>query len=142
MNLKVVRAPELARDVRQFADLAVALAARQGDTLDYSEASVEVVERLLDTLADAFARGELPAEHAWKLCTALGSYLGEVFVRAHGGEWGVASVEGQDGTVACVTHPQVTFWPWVRAMKRVTEGDDDNIWIYYLRIASEADEPS
>ena len=55
---------------------------------------------------------------------------------AHRASWGIATEEGQDGTVVCVTHPKITFWPWVRAMKRITEGGENNVWHYYLAMVN------
>ncbi len=96
--------------------------------LDWSEESVRQVEAILATLHDSLASTHPTAETIWTFAKTFGSYVGEVYRRHHGGTGGVVEMDGQkmpgiqSGT---------TFWPWVRARKRITAGPEENIWNYY-----------
>jgi hypothetical protein len=104
-------------------------------TLDWTEASIEQVEAALDRLHRDPGRQQAPEETVHAVAKAFGSYIGEVFIRHHGGEWGMVTLNGP-------TFPGIRakqgrlFWPCIRALHRLENGPEDNVWHYYLRLSS------
>jgi hypothetical protein len=100
-----------------------------GVSLDWSDESVGSVEQILGVLHES--RAEAPSEDVvWTFAKAFGSYVGEVYRRNHGGEWGLVTMEGNQfpgvQTSACVL-----FWPWAKAHGRIMNGPEDNVLHYY-----------
>ena len=126
----------------------VEIAQRHNVTLDWSDASVERVETLADLFWSTRPRPKLPwsrAAHRRELAGVandLGAYIGEVFIRNHGGSWGwvidasggrfpgVSSIGGQ------------LFWPTGRARNRLTDGPENNLWHYYLVLVDDESKAS
>jgi hypothetical protein len=87
--------------MRAYADDALAYAKRRFDvTLDFSERSLEEVDRILadytksgllvpDNLSDA------EREEIWLFCKMMGGYVGEVIIRNIGGDWNMKDI-GED----------------------------------------------
>ncbi|MFT3868117.1 MAG: hypothetical protein QM715_06420 [Nibricoccus sp.] len=112
---------------------AVDLAKKQfGITLDWTDASITNTEKALaalhisykttnpkpsDKIVAAFAKG-------------FGSYIGEVYRRNHGAEWGLITFDGQT-LPGLKTNRETYFWPWDRASKRITQGAENNVADYY-----------
>ena len=76
---------------------------RLGIALDYSEQSLEGVDRILAefTKAGLLVPDDLSAaerDELWVFCKMLGGYVGEVIIRDLGGEW--QTKETEDGTTA------------------------------------------
>ena len=68
---------------------AVDLAARNFEVvLDSSEESIKQVEQMLDELHRELIRAHPPEDAIWTFAKMFGSYVGEVLLRHHGGEWG------------------------------------------------------
>ena len=61
---------------------------------------------------------------------AYGSYVGEVYRRNHGAEWGIVNLGGQKFP-GLRTKFGTNFWPWGRALNRITQGVENNIADYY-----------
>ena len=101
IRLQYPASPENARD---HAQLAAELAREKYDAeLDFSPASLELVDSLIDSLREEGVDGEGAAETLF----VLGCYLGEVMVRRLGGAW-----------VATARSPLrgVSPWPMVVAL--------------------------
>jgi hypothetical protein len=105
---------------------------RFGFTLDWSESSIPHVERALATLHASFmSSSPRPTEdQVMPYAKAFGSYVGEVYRRNHGGEWGMVSLDGQQFPGMRTKHG-VNFWPWGRALNRIMQGPENNIADYY-----------
>ena len=105
-----------------------------GITLDWSEHSIAAVEYILDRLCKS-ARIETPrAERVEMVAKIFGSYIGEVFIRHHGGSWGWVSVTGESLPGIRAASGGHLFWPWARALKRLRDGPEENVWHYYLHL--------
>jgi len=105
-----------------------------GITLDWSESSVAAVEYVLDRLCKT-ARVEKPSpEKVEVVAKIFGSYIGEVFIRNHGGSWGWVSVTGEPIPGIRSANGGHMFWPWARTLKRLREGAEENVWHYYLHL--------
>jgi hypothetical protein len=123
--------PQVVQVAEAFALDAVDLAARNFRiTLDWSEASIQQVERMLGKLHDQMGSARPSEETVWVFAKSLGSYIGEVLRRRHGAAWGMVTLDGQ-------SYPGLQLpggglvWPWAKAHKRMTNGPEDNVWHYY-----------
>jgi hypothetical protein len=96
--------------------------------LSYRPADVRAVEEIADLLHREHQR-QLRGEAAHNLAFMLGSLLGEIFIRQHGGEWGVADVEG--ARVPGIRFGNRRCWPHERAWKRLVVGAEEDLWVYY-----------
>jgi Domain of unknown function (DUF3806) len=101
--------------------------------LDWSDASVERVEAILDSLYRQKQTMEPPLmdEQVVTFAKMLGSYIGEVFRRNHGGEWGMVTFGGDSIPGLRATRTEHLFWPMAKVQKRLVNGFEDNVWHYY-----------
>jgi hypothetical protein len=124
--------PNVAKVAEAYALDAIDIAgAKFGVALDFSEASVERVEEILNEFCTSMSQERPPDEIVWRVAKAFGSYLGEVFRRVHGGTWGMVTMSGERFPGFRATSRDVTFWPWGRARNRLMNGPEDNVWHYY-----------
>ena len=113
-----------------------------GIALDYTNESVERVEFIAEQLMQA-ARpkgllGKLlhkaPSdEEIQAVCKMLGGYIGEVFRRAKGGEWGI----NQEFQALGVQQGENWIFPPAKVHKRLTNGSEDNLWSYFRIVLEE-----
>lgn len=103
-----------------------------GIQLDWSDASIENVEKALVKIhASYIATTPRPTqEQVMSFAKGFGSYVGEVYRRNHGGDWGVVSLNGQKFP-GLRTKAGTNFWPWGRVANRITDGDENNVFDYY-----------
>ena len=115
--------------MQQFAEEAVRLGRELKVNLDYSEQSLQEVERLLarfETDADAAKIDEL--SKIW------GGYLGEVVRRRFGGEWSIEKYPAGDFLIVTMNVNGARLFPSMKVHKRLTEGETDNIWKFYQSV--------
>ncbi|GEM_PF-763383 len=100
-----------------------------GGTPDYSESSVDELEKLLSGFHEALVlRSSAEArDRADRMAYPFGAYLGEVIHRQHGGEW----VQTDYGIGLQIGNS--TFYPTAKAAKRVLDGPGDNVVVFYKR---------
>jgi len=130
---KFVADPDVQKIAEAYALDAVELAKRQfGANLDWSDASIENVEMVLVKMhASYVATTPRPTpEQVMSFAKGFGSYVGEVYRRNHGAEWGIVSLGGQKFP-GLRTKTGVNFWPWGRVSNRITEGGENNVLDYY-----------
>jgi hypothetical protein len=116
-----------------YAEDTVTFAKNQfGITLDWSDASIGNIEQLLDkTHSSYISTSPKPTqEQVMSFAKGYGSYIGEVYRRNHGAEWGIVTLGGQK-MPGLRTKAGVSFWPWARAANRITEGAENNVKDYY-----------
>jgi hypothetical protein len=107
--------------------------------LDFSEESVAQVEAILTQLHDAMPKGFFArlfgrgpsSDDVLTMCKMYGSYVGEVLRRAHGGEW--ALIDGQ----VTLTNGDERVWPMAKVFKRLKNGSEDNVAVYYKVLVQE-----
>lgn len=100
-----------ALDARDFAERAFHI------TLDWSDASVEKVEVILDDLHRQKQVMKPPPteEQVVNFAKMLGSYIGEVFRRNHGAEWGMVTLGAAAQFRACAPPgPSISSGRWAR----------------------------
>jgi hypothetical protein len=110
--------------------------------LDYSEASLEQLDGILDTLHRRyFGRGffaklagrKMNLETQVRVCMMLGAYVGEVLRRKHGGEW-VEDEAARKGAGPALRVPYgenfAELRPVGKVYKRLVDGPGDSIPFY------------
>jgi hypothetical protein len=137
--------PTVADMMAAYAEDAVEIARNQfGIDLDYSEASVQRIEGILETLyrqrpsgviARLFRRGpseEILHQH----CNGWGGYIGEVMRRHWNGEWRDHS-EIAPGFIVTLRVGEADIYPPAKVRKRLTNGSEDDVWFYYQVLRQE-----
>lgn len=125
--------PNVQKVAEAYALDAVDLAKNQfGIRLDWSDASIHHVEKALGQMRASYvATTPKPTpEQVMSFAKCFGSYVGEVYRRNHGAEWGMVSLNGQTFP-GLRTESGVNFWPWGRVANRITDGDENNVRDYY-----------
>jgi hypothetical protein len=105
-----------------------------GIKLDWSENSVKEVEAILDMLNKSLQKAPPPNDSLWSFSKMFGSYIGEVYRRNHKATWGMITLNNESFPELESSHKEL-FWPWSKVFKRITAGDEENVWHYYQRMA-------
>jgi hypothetical protein len=119
------KARNRAREMVQFATVELGL------KLDWSDASIEDIEALSGQLHDDLRRARAAYGDVEKLAQLLGSYVGEVFRRNHGGEWGIVDIRSKRVLALRSAHGSAVMWPIERIKQRIRVGATSNVWAYY-----------
>jgi hypothetical protein len=100
--------------------------------LDWSDASIADVEKILGQMNLSYANtAPKPTDDkVMSFAKVFGSYVGEVYRRNHGGEWGIVTLGGERYP-GMQTASGTDFWPWGRTFDRITKGPEDDIAAYY-----------
>jgi Domain of unknown function (DUF3806) len=123
---------KLAEDMETNARNAVELAkTRFQTTLDYGIDSLQVLESLFDRVEYAMPDPE-SKETVGLLTRLLGSYLGEVIRRKHGGEWIIWT--DKHGKTMALQVGDATIFTHNKVKKRLERGPQHNIWNYYQEV--------
>ena len=104
-----------------------------GIKLDWSESSVGLIEEILDRMHRDMKNSNPSADKVWTFAKMLGSYVGEVLRRHHGGEWGNVSMNG-DSFPGLRYSSGALCWPWGKIYNRLMNGSEDNVWHYYQEL--------
>jgi len=130
---------KIAKIARAYSEDAVDFAQNSfGITLDFSDASVEQIEAILDRLHRELPTAQPSDKQVFNFAKLFGSYIGEVFRRNHAATWGMVTLEGQEFPGMQATRTAAEFWPWGKVQKRLLEGADENVWDYF-RVLVDAD---
>jgi hypothetical protein len=113
-----------ALDVIDFAQKAFSV------KLDWTDASIQGVEGILEKMHATIPTQKPPDDVIWNFAKGFGSYIGEVFRKNHGGEWGMIT-DGRNTFPGMRWKEDTLFWPWGRAHKRLVDGSENNVWHYY-----------
>jgi hypothetical protein len=115
---------DLADEVQR---VAASIAATKPDRLDYSEASLAVIEEMLAEAADY----ELTEDLATNIAEQTGCYILEVGRRTHGGRY--VWFEARNAPVLLVGEPdfRVALLTWDKTRGRVSGDEADNIPFFY-----------
>jgi hypothetical protein len=127
--------------MEQYAADAVRLAPEFGVALDYSESSLETLERILEQIA-----GKLPSSEAERrsedsmqkeldsIARIWGGYFGETIRRLWGGEWGVETYPGTIAPVISIDIGGAKLFPVMKVYRRLTKGEHENVWRFYQMV--------
>ncbi len=116
-----------------YAQEAVDMAKKAFDiSLDWSDSSIANVEKALAMMHSSFiTTNPRPTDdQAMSFAKLYGSYIGEVYRRNHGGEWSVVNLNKQEFLGLQTTAGDI-FWPWGRALNRITQGPENDVAYYY-----------
>jgi hypothetical protein len=116
-------AARYARDMVQFAQVELGL------KLDYSDASVAALEDVAGALQADLRRERGSLREVDSLLSMMGGYLGEVYRRNHGGEWGYVSANGRRVLAVRAQDSDAVMWPIERIKQRMRGGN--NLLAYY-----------
>jgi hypothetical protein len=120
------------------ADRAVELArARGGAELDYSEASLETVEAMLNEISQV----HLASEQLRAISQDFGSYLLEVARRNHGGEYQWLTDRNEPVLVWGQPRCRVAIIGWGKVLGRLKGDVGDNIPFFYSGFADRIKDP-
>ena len=121
---------DLADEVQR---VAAGIAATKPDRLDYSEASLAVIEEMLAEAAE-FVDG-MTGEQATNIAQQIGCYVLEVGRRQHGGRY--VWHEGRSAPVLLVGEPEfrVAMLTWDKTRGRLSGDEADNIPFFYKGFA-------
>jgi len=128
--------PNIQKMAEAYAQDATDFSAKQfGITLDWSDGSIASVENELAQMSASYtsAKPRPTEEQVMSFAKAYGSYVGEVYRRNHGATWGMVTLGGQKFP-GLRTDSGVNFWPWGRALNRITKGAEDNVSDYYTAL--------
>lgn len=96
-------------------------------TLDGSGESVAAIEHCIGVLHDQITDHPLAEEQLDFLSKIFGSYLGEIYRKHYGAQWGL--VDGQQPSLQ--TTAGVIAFPWVKVYRRITQGPDENLVAWF-----------
>ncbi len=114
-----------AKDMVQFARVELNL------KLDWTEASIASIEDVASELHADVRRERAELSDIETLVEMMGSYVGEVFRRRHGGEWGFVEANGKKLLAVKAKHSGTLMWPVERIKQRIRGGSNNNVWAYY-----------
>ena len=110
---------------------------RFGVRLDFSDASIKEVESILKRLHETISQAKPTEAQVLLFAKIFGSYVGEVFRRNHGAQWGIVSLGDRTFPGMQAEHTKAAFWPWGRIQSRLTNGPEDNVWHYFQALTAE-----
>ena len=119
------------RAAREAAELVRFARTELGVQLDWSDASITQIERLAVALGKDLRREGGKLSEVEGLVRLLGSYVGEVYRRNHGGSWGEAKVGGQHRIALRPTRGDTLLWPAERIRQRLRQGAGGGLATHY-----------
>ena len=114
-----------ARAMVQFAQVELNL------ELDWSDESIAMIEEVASELHADLRRERGNLRDVETLVQMLGSYVGEVYCRNHGGAWGFAATNGRRLMAVKAKEGNTLLWPIERIKQRIRGGGSSNVWAYY-----------
>lgn len=102
-----------------------------GGRLDWTDQSIEKIEELLDYFHRQAQKDNPTEAQVFAFAKGFGSYIGEVYRRNHGAEWGLVTLGDQRFPGLRTDGSGLEFWPWGRAQQRIIVGPSNNVWHYY-----------
>ncbi len=122
--------------IEEYAREAIAMAKIDfKEDLDYSPASLERLERILNRLCPAPA--PLPAGDGEWLTLLWGSYFGELLRQVHGGAWAMTLYPGSDFSVPTLEIATGSrLYPMLKVNRRLTLGAGESIPAFYAMMAA------
>src|SRR5688572_29377178 len=94
--------------------------------LDFSDGSIVLVEEILGLLHLGTPHTDPSPEKAFEMAKVFGSYVGEVFRRRYGAEWGMVTLNGQQLPGLRALQSGKIFWPWGKVSNRIEDGPEDS----------------
>jgi hypothetical protein len=115
--------PSINEVMEAYAADAEADARRRGLTLDYSEPSLEHVDRILETISPDGAlnpRSDAEKDELWTLSKMYGGYVGQVVIKQMGGQWELQDLHN-GGARVVLNSGGLRAFPTEKVYRRLTE---------------------
>jgi hypothetical protein len=109
--------------------------------LDWSDASIQEIEKAMDTFSRQAQSAKPTEEQVMGFAKMFGSYVGEVYRKNHGATWGMVEMSGQSFPGLKAELNGTLFWPWGRARNRLVDGAENNVWHYYSQLPKKPGTP-
>lgn len=114
--------------MRLLARRAVLLARREhGVMLDYSPASMERVEQILEKIRESHLQKAMSDKELSIVSARWGAYIGEVMKRVRPAKWQRDSAQTGTGTMPLIFDGGSEAYPRSWAYKRIVDGPEDNV---------------
>jgi hypothetical protein len=137
---RVISDLDVAKEMRLRAAQAVRTAASEYQTvLDYRPESVEKVEMILGRIHDRHRQSPLSNSEVVKESLKWGAYVGEVIKTVQPARWGVDSQGNGPGSLPLVYRSGGESFPVLWSYKRITNGDEDNVWHKFTLLVVDRD---
>lgn len=112
-----------------YANQAIAFAKKSNVSLDYSNESIQHVEKLLADLHEEQKKLTIPEEIIGQAATSFGVYVGMTFIKnLQKGEW---KFNADEKLLYIEIEDEAVFFP-AKAFRRIKEGEGDNIVSLYM----------
>jgi hypothetical protein len=130
---------DIAQIMQAYAEDAVRTARRHKVILDYSEQSLDDVERLLGELHDEMHSGSSSSsqreeQRLDEISRVWGGYFGEVVRRRFGGEWTIEKYPAGDFLIVTLNVNGAKLFPAMKVHKRLTDGADEDLLSFYRNV--------
>ncbi|MCM1091598.1 MAG: hypothetical protein NC413_12205 [Muribaculum sp.] len=118
----------LAEDIVSSAEWVVQALNSSGYHADYTLESMKEIDRFFD---EQSGPNGIISQNRGQILFAVASYVGQTIIKLYGGTW-VTDDDDPQGeiNIAVTTSDNVTVWPVMRCMKRLTNGSEDGIYAY------------
>jgi hypothetical protein len=110
-----------------------------GVKLDWSDASIQQVESVLDAFHAGIASANPSQKQIWWYSKLFGSYIGEVYRKNHGATWGIVQTNGWNMPALKADLNGQVFLPLVRTRDRIVDGAANNVGEYYSQLPHKPD---
>ena len=132
MFFKKRKKPTLMEDIQKATPWVVDALKSSGYEADYSIESLKEIDRFL--IEENHPKGIL-SKNTGTILFALGSYVGEVFIRKYGGEW-ITDDNDADGEINVSVHldTDITFMPVMSVMKVYENPKESSLYALALAI--------
>lgn len=131
MTIKFAKDEKIRKVAEAYAQDAVDFLQRHYTiTLDWSDASIAALESVLEGFAIDALVSRPTLEQVSGFSQMFGSYVGEVYRKNYGAEWGLVTTQGESFPGLKAKNGKL-FWPWGAVHKRLTGTPNDNAFAYY-----------
>lgn len=101
-----------------------------GLNLDYSSASLEALEMVVQKIYRANSVFSMPEDILVEMANVYGAYLGEVLLRSGLKDLGFAWEKGEEGEIG-LSREDEWVWPVTKVYKRITKGPEHNLVAFF-----------
>lgn len=120
--------------MQSYAQQAVKLAHHYKVELDFSESSLQSLERLLAQLGPGSSDPSSNAPGLDEMSRIWGGYLGEVVRRRFGGDWTVEKYPQGDFHIVTLNVNGARLFPSMKIHRRLTQGAGEDLWSFYQSV--------
>lgn len=108
--------------------------AEYGFTLDFQESSLQALETILAN--EAASLDPAATEGVERAVKMWGAYFGQTVRVTFGGEWTLVTYPGKTVSLPALTVRGSQLFPLLKVYRRITLGEQENLWTYYQTIRS------